>query len=56
MRFAGKEIVIGCVVSLKMDKEQSGKVLRIYPFRDKPFIMVKFFDGRIKSYFASQLC
>jgi hypothetical protein len=48
-------IVVGSSVKYKHDRLTFGKVQRIYPFNDKPNVMVKWSDGRFKSYFANEL-
>jgi hypothetical protein len=41
----GKPIIAGMSVSLKANPKQTGKILRIYPFTDKPNIMVRWDNG-----------
>ena len=41
MRAYGKEIVIGLAVGLKANPSIKGSVVRIYPFENKPNIMVR---------------
>lgn len=55
MRAYGKDVVVGMQVSLKANPYQVGSILRIYPFNDKPNIMVKWKSGCIKSFNLKEL-
>lgn len=46
---------VGGRVLFRLDLRQRGNITRIYPFDDKPNIMVKWDDGRIKSHNATEL-
>lgn len=55
MRAYGKDIVVGMTVALKANPQQAGKIVRIYPFDDKPNIMVRWNNGGIKSFNLKEL-
>lgn len=55
MRAWGKNVVVGMKVTMKANPKIDGKILRIYPFQDKPNIMVKWDSGSIKTCFINQL-
>ena len=55
MRAYGKDVVVGMVVSLKANPHQVGKIMRIYPFDDKPNIMVRWNNGGIKTFSINSL-
>jgi hypothetical protein len=50
-----KNFVEGASVKTKHDRITFGKVVRVYPFTDKPNTLVRWSDGRMKSYFPQDL-
>jgi hypothetical protein len=50
-----KNFVAGASVRHRHDRLILGKVLRVYPFDDNPNTLVKWSDGRVKSYFPNDL-
>lgn len=52
----GKKIAVGLVVSLKANPKIKGKVFRLYPFDDKPNIMVRWdHTGTLKTHSINEL-
>ncbi len=56
MRAFGKQIVVGLVVGMRANPKITGKVFRIYPFDDKPNVMVRWdHTGALKTHSINEL-
>lgn len=46
---------IGTRVANRHNTKEKGTINRVYPFREKPYILVKWDTGRLHSYFHTDL-